>query len=96
MSYIRLQRNLPGFDPNTRHCLYGLVSIINPHPSFFFFFFILLGKILVLIAYCQEVYVIVQDADLIMLSLATHEVHFSILREVALLHPFTLYSILCQ
>lgn len=78
MEYIRLQRNLPGFNPNTRHCLYGLVSfchVLNFHLICFWCIYPFLD-------FCM-IWSLNQDADLIMLSLATHEVHFSVLREVS-------------
>lgn len=61
MEFIRSQRSSPEHDPNTRHVIYGLVSI----------------ETLLLLNSLTRF----QDADLIMLGLATHEPHFRVLRE---------------
>jgi 5'-3' exoribonuclease 2 len=60
VDWIRRQRTDPGWDANTSHVIYGLVSC------------------LVLFQECEAN---IQDADLIMLALATHEPNFRVLRE---------------
>lgn len=65
MDYIRRQRSNPGHDPNTRHVIYGLVRVSVVCSS--------LGS--------EDSFLLLQDADLIMLALATHEPHFRVLRE---------------
>ncbi len=65
MDFIRRQRSNEGHDPNTRHVIYGLVSVHGAYRN-----------CARLIPHSQS-----QDADLIMLSLATHEPHFRVLRE---------------
>lgn len=78
MMFIRLQCASPGYNPNTRHCLYGLV-----HVKFLYGLLVLEFQIYSFYPFIlHKWYIDVQDADLIMLALATHEVHFSILREV--------------
>ncbi|MFS7924856.1 putative 5-3 exonuclease, 5'-3' exoribonuclease, xrn1, helical domain-containing protein [Helianthus anomalus] len=73
MSFIRRQRTCEGYDPNTRHVLYGLVSETTTYYHSVY-----------MLCQCQPV---LNDADLIMLALATHEIHFSILRENVLVEP---------
>lgn len=65
MDWIRRQRVSPGYDPNTQHVIYGLVRFIKRLLSLF----------------RSPPLCFVQDADLIMLALATHEPNFRVLRE---------------
>lgn len=100
MSFVRQQRRVTGYNPDTRHCIYGLVwelwclllcvVIVNyiciidfcllslPLHMFYLQLTKLKFKWMTLSSDIG-----MQDADLIILVLATHEVHFSILREVS-------------
>lgn len=62
MDFIRRERTNPGYDPNMKHVIYGLVSHTTSSQG-------------------AELIFRFQDADLIMLSLATHEPNFRVLRE---------------
>ncbi|MQM20027.1 hypothetical protein Taro_053042, partial [Colocasia esculenta] len=86
MSFIRLQRNLPGYNPNTLHCLYGLVGK-SSLPAFQIYPTATSNLIICKFIKVNCYFTILQDADLIMLALTTHEIHFTILREDVLSQP---------
>jgi hypothetical protein len=82
MSFIRAQRSMESYDPNTRHCIYGHVWTLTAQ------WLSQCSKFSAHVSYVTHVSYIVnsdellQDADLIMLALASHEVNISILRKV--------------
>ncbi|KAJ4458516.1 putative 5'-3' exoribonuclease 2 [Paratrimastix pyriformis] len=72
MDFIRRQRSRPDYDPQTRHCIYGQAStcvIASPSRA---------CPVPLTPARTGR-----QDADLMHLTLATHEPNFSIIREQA-------------
>ena len=67
MEVIRSIKSRPGYDPNTKHCIYGFVKLASIDYHLFT--------------------TDSMDADLIMLTLASHEPHFAILRERLVMKP---------
>jgi hypothetical protein len=80
MEFIRAQRLRTDYDPNTVHCVYGENN--PPLPCFLLFFFSLTSR--------QTTGL---DADLIMLTMATHEVRFSVLRWVEFVVAFVVVAV---
>ena len=72
VKFIREMRTREHYDPNTSHVLYGLVGENATHIQ---------SSCVCLKTHIRAWWELSQDADLIMLALATHEPHFTILRE---------------
>lgn len=68
MDFIRHERSKPDYDPNTRHCLYGLDAGI-----------LYSLKIIFMCLLCHMFFNL--SLDLMMLGMCTHDPHFSLLRE---------------
>jgi hypothetical protein len=89
MSFIRAQQSMESYDPNTRHCIYGHVRTLTARCTWplsqyskFPRYWTRYLRCSLMSSYTVNSDELLQDADLIMLALASHEVHISILRKV--------------
>ena len=82
MDFIRYKRSQPGYDPNTRHCLYGLdADLVRQSVSTVLCWSSTLSSPSSLIPPPPSLHPSLPPSLQIMLGLLSHEPHFSLLRE---------------